>query len=214
MSETNDPAKASLPFAGRLNLNSHPTRPWARGVAKGVDLLLVAMFTVPFAIVVRHVVRLLLEYSGMYPASASGVQALIWTVIALGLAVSGIALILYDTLCVRAYGQTAGKALMGIRCTTRRGTKPRFRRAFARSVMRWVVGLGLMIPYVMTLPFIANFFVLKQTGRMLWDGAAGIVVETKPVEAWRWALGLALLTGGLVETLAPQVMPLVDLLFY
>lgn len=199
MSESGETAPSKLPFVGRLKLNSHPTRPWARWVAKGVDLLLVSMFSAPFATVAHYVGRSVLERSGTFPVSADGVEMLGWSLVVGGLAVSGIFLILYDALCVRAYGRTAGKALMGIRCTTRNGANPRFRRAFARSAMMWLIGLGLMIPYVMTIPYIANYFVLKQTGRTIWDGAAGIVVETTPVEAWRWVLGLALLFGGMVK---------------
>lgn len=204
MSETGELANASLPFAGRLNLNSHPTRPWARWVAKGVDLMIVALFVTPVISAAGHLLEPVL--------ASAGPDAYVWTIVSITVAVYGIALTLYDAVCVKTFGRTVGKALMGVRFTTHSGTKPSLGRSLTRSVLMWLLGLGLVIPFFALIPYVAGYILLKWRGHTPWDRVAGVEVETTPVEAWRWALGLALIVGGFVETHSDLlVVPLIYL---
>ena len=204
MSEAGETAPSTLPFADRLNLNSHPTRPWARWVAKGVDLMIVGLFAAPVISAVGHFLERILV--------SAGPDAYGWTIVSITVAVYGIALVLYDAICVMAFGRTTGKALMGIRVNAHGGAKPSFGRSLSRSGLMWLLGLGLIIPFVAVITYVIGYILLKWRDQTPWDRAASVVVATTPVEAWRWALGLALIVGGFLEIYSDLlVVPLIYL---
>jgi len=93
-----------------------------------------------------------------------------------------------DALIFGIFGNTPGKALLGVRVLRSNGSKPGFGHYLMRNIKVWIRGLGLGIP-----PF--NFFApLLQANRLSksqpvsYDRASQDQVITVPVAPWRKAV--------------------------
>jgi len=77
--------------------------------------------------------------------------------------------LLLDALCMARFGQTPGKALLGIRLTNSDGTRLNFAKAIRRDLSLFVRGLGLGIPLFSLFTLIWSFMKVNGGDQTSWD---------------------------------------------
>jgi hypothetical protein len=106
-------------------------------------------------------------------------------------------MIAYETVLLRLFGATLGKALMGLSVRGPKGVTPGYLRALHRTALLCVVGLALNLPFVIAVTAFAAYARLKRRGDTFWDEAAETVVYRKDVNLIRWTLAVSLTAGSL-----------------
>ena len=159
-------------------------RIWARFLAKWIDL---GLNTFPFFILMMGigvVYAVYTDFTGGY-FDETVFEGFGFMVVAF---VIHIALfILLEAFCISVFGNTPGKALMGIRVAYEYGGKLPFPASLKRSFIAATVGLGLGIPIVALVTHIMQSRALSEDGYVFWDKHEGVSYKTAPVASWRWA---------------------------
>jgi uncharacterized RDD family membrane protein YckC len=173
--------------------NAHETRPWARWVAKSIDVLIV--FPVLMIFFVGLGISLGLFHPDPEPIFAmlegtSSGGVLLSSAISIGVYV--ILLWLYDAMLVATFGSTPGKSLMGVKIARANGETIGYGQSFLRSAGMLSIGMVFLIPLLSLIGYIAGYTTLKSKGATLWDSWASATVITQPVAGWRWVIGILL----------------------
>jgi hypothetical protein len=160
---------------------------WARLLARGSDSLVCAAIMVGLGAAALAGLNLAFHDPLLVQFVASMITdafpGSILVVYGLGLSAVMIA---YDTVLLRLFGATPGKALMGLSVRGPKGVTPGYLRALHRSALLSVVGLALNLPFVNAVTAFAAQARLKRRGDTFWDEAADTSVAVRKVNFLRW----------------------------
>lgn len=150
-----------------------PAQPWARYVARMLDLTLAQLVYFSFG----------------------GKAAVVFDVSVMAkLGILFLACwVLVEAVFLSTWGTTPGKWLMRIELTDERGESLKFKAALKRSVHVWIRGMALGIPILTPLAQIHAYSVLMQKGVTSWDSLCNTVVRHNRIPAVRWVAALFLL---------------------
>ena len=172
------------------SLSRATVRPWARLIAKRIDLFLViAAVVVPAWLLTSPgaltSVPLLLE---LLPGGMPGL-------VIFGFAIMATALVfpLIEGVLISLTGTTPGKSLMGISVREQGGGLLSVPASLARSYRAIFYGFGLLIPLVALCTAFGSYHRLVENGSTHWDRKAGAEYVTGPVTAFRWGTGIAII---------------------
>lgn len=150
--------------------------PWARWCARMFDFWL-GVLTVGFS------AGILL---GLYAPQLVGLLDARGASLLIGLGCVPLALLL-DAAVTAAFGNSPGKALLGLRVTLRDGGRPGFGRLAWRAARIWAAGFALGVPLIMLLTMARQYRRLKDGGQASYDGDM-FRVRAAPVGRGRRAL--------------------------
>jgi uncharacterized RDD family membrane protein YckC len=94
----------------------------------------------------------------------------------------------FEAFCMHIFGNTAGKALYGIRVAHETGGHLSLPIAFKRAFAVWLRGWGLGIPIVTLFTLITAYRTLKNDGITSWDHDCNCIVSHKPLSYLRFLL--------------------------
>lgn len=100
--------------------------------------------------------------------------------------------LLLDALMLRFFGNTPGKALLGLHVVHAQG-RPKLGQYLRRNVGLWVRGLGLSIPIVSLIAMYQQFMHVKDLKDTHYDLKTGFSVSAKPLPLWRKLLFVVLM---------------------
>ncbi len=103
-----------------------------------------------------------------------------------------------EALLLSTWGTTPGKWLLHIQMRFGRTGKPDFKLAFRRSILVWIRGLGLAIPFINLFCFLVAYNRLKLTQTTSWDRDLNIHVSYAPIHRWRIGLAASVAVLGLL----------------
>lgn len=106
--------------------------------------------------------------------------------------------IFFEVICLRLWGATPGKALLGLQVVTEDDQPLTMRRAFSRTFDVWFVGCGMELPVLSSLLKIVSFFRYRQTGTTSWDTVLELKVVHRPVTSIGIVLATLLIVGSLI----------------
>jgi uncharacterized RDD family membrane protein YckC len=92
-----------------------------------------------------------------------------------------------DALVLAVFGNTPGRALMGIRVETIRRERLSISMALARNGQIWIKGLGLGIPFILLFTCVRNFMKLRHGQPTSWDESFSTRVfniSNTPIRTW------------------------------
>ncbi len=127
-------------------------------------------------------------------------------------------MVIIEALLLSTWGTTPGKAMMGIRLTTF-GEVPRlsFLRAFWRSLMVFTLGMGLMMPQVMLLMLLLEYWMLRRRGITPWDARCSTLpTQQAPALPSRYVLAVitlyssAVVAAGCVQPWFPRMIQKIE----
>ncbi|MEP0313186.1 RDD family protein [Hyphomonas sp.] len=97
-----------------------------------------------------------------------------------------------EAFCVSQFGNTPGKALMGIRIRNIIGSRLSFRSSLKRSALAMLAGMGLGIPLISLITQFICARTLSEDGYVFWDRVDSLQYQTQVVGAWRWIFALVI----------------------
>ncbi|MBK6939468.1 MAG: RDD family protein [Planctomycetes bacterium] len=100
--------------------------------------------------------------------------------------------LLLDAVLFAVFGNTLGKALLGVKVLNADGTKPAFGDFVARNVRVWIAGYGLGIPLVTLFTMVRQHGRVKAGRAASYDASSARRVEGSPIGALRVAAAIAL----------------------
>ncbi len=109
-------------------------------------------------------------------------------------------MVLLEAILLARWGTTPGKALMGIRVHTfPENGRPSFLRALGRSIIVFVLGMGMMYtPLLMPLMIVLSYWRLRRIGITSWDARCStLTVQQKPATPSRFVLAVITLYVGI-----------------
>ncbi len=83
--------------------------------------------------------------------------------------------------CLRRWGCTPGKAMLGLRVLTAAGERLSWRQAWTRAFDVWFVGCGMELMILAPLLKLVALARYRQTGETAWDAALQLRVEFRPL---------------------------------
>lgn len=178
-------AGASEPIAG----------PWARYAARITDLMLVA-----------SALSLADTFWGLQVSRLPEIAQAILV---------GLVWLPLEAILLATAGTTPGKTLYGLRVNTSEAKGFRLKNALRRSLIVFIVGMGLCIWGIAVIALMVNFWSLSKTGTTPWDRASGSVERLHPMGVPRLlaavfvtcALAYLISEGGLEGLRPPRVTP-------
>jgi hypothetical protein len=102
--------------------------------------------------------------------------------------------LLLDALVLRLFGNTPGKALLGLKLMGQQD-QPALHHYLRRNVWLWIRGLGLSIPFVSLITMLQQFMHTRDHQHSHYDLKTGFRVLARPVPLWRTLLFAVLLVG-------------------
>lgn len=175
---------------------------WQRWGARNVDLCWEWMLVHLLGVAVTELVAPVLPFTDDLP-SRGLVLALSWLPLVL----------LLDAAVAAKFGNTPGKALLGLRVLRIDGTAPGFWRLVWRNLRMWLAGLGLGLPMFTILTSARQHRRLKEGKQASYDGNAFRVVA-QPVSAIRtaafWVGFLALFGYVIFSTVLPPLATMAE----
>jgi uncharacterized RDD family membrane protein YckC len=103
--------------------------------------------------------------------------------------------VIYDVALLAGFGSTPGKWLLGLTVTAADGARASVPALVKRSAILLSAGLALRVPVLGLLAQVGAGLRLVSKGATLWDSAARLEVQHRPVGFERWALALAALAA-------------------
>lgn len=164
-------------------VHSEP-RIWARFLAKWFDYQFAQIFTFAAMFIASFLAALM--GLPLPPDSFFETPAFVIVFVLL----HGLVFVLVEASFISAFGGTPGKALMGISVRSDLGLKLGFLTSLWRSLQALAAGLAFGIPFILILTQIISASRLNSQGRVFWDNPKRIQYITRPVGAWRWAIGI------------------------
>lgn len=89
----------------------------------------------------------------------------------------------FEALCLKFWGFTPGKAMLGLRVVTADGTPISMRRAFSRAFDVWFTGCGAELPILNVVTKVLAMAKYRVTGETSWDEALKLKVVHHPLAA-------------------------------
>ena len=179
-----------------------PVRPWARYVAKSMDMLIASLLLIPIFIAIGVLVVAVLVLNGQSvefldaPVQSPAVEAVYF---AAGMVLLAIFFPLGEGICIASFGTTPGKSLLGIKLRdVETGNKLPMSRSIARSYGAYFYGVGLGVPLITLLTHIMSYEYLKGNDITRWDERQRALYETRRVSRFRWAFAIVLVVIGTV----------------
>ena len=148
------------------------TLAWRRLWARQLDFAICCALILPLGLLVGTMQL----FMGAGPSSMLG----------LGILLTWLVLISYETLLLGALGTTLGKAVLGLRVESNSGARIDFDQGLRRSVGVWWHGSGayLLFPITLVLWWM-SYRRLRSTGSSSWDDACATQVVGGPISTWR-----------------------------
>ena len=117
--------------------------------------------------------------------------------------------LLLDALMLRFFGNTPGKALLGLKVAHCEKARPTLGLYLLRNLGLWVRGLGFSIPIVTLFTMLRQFFQAKEHELTHYDLKTGFRVLARPLPLWRKLVFVLLMCGvyGLNSLSAPNQPP-------
>lgn len=86
-----------------------------------------------------------------------------------------------ETLLISSFGTTPGKMLFNIRVTRKSGSRLHYMEAMTRSMIVWILGIGIGITFCQIVAMTIALFYLLNKGETLWDQLLKIQVHHRPL---------------------------------
>ena len=158
-------------------------RPWRRYFAKCVDLAFFVPISAFIGVAASYAVG-----NGVFDLSEGYIEEtyLPWTVIASVVFGS----MLLDAICLSWFGGTIGRWFFDLRVRSADGRKPRFRKAFKRTLLRWVRGTAFSIPIANLVAMAIAMAQLESMHVSSWDRDTGLLTIGRRLRVGRifWVL--------------------------
>ncbi|NHK28001.1 RDD family protein [Parvularcula flava] len=183
--------RAGQPEAG-IEEKPVKTRPWARYVAKQIDLLL--LYFVPVLIVgfLVGLTGLFVEPLGYWLDDVLYSDYSYFFDLALGVITILTIYPLVEAAIISGIGSTPGKSLMGISLRTTDGSKLGFGQALRRTYGALILGLGMGLPILTLVAHVLSYNRLKENGITRWDAGTQTRYLSRAVNPFRWIVGIAI----------------------
>ena len=178
-------------------------RPWRRYFAKCVDLAFFVPISAFIGVAASYAVG-----NGVFDLSEGYIEEtyLPWTVIASVVFGS----MLLDAICLSWFGGTIGRWFFDLRVRSADGRKPRFRKAFKRTLLRWVRGTAFSIPIANLVAMATAKGQLESLKISSWDRDSGLLTISRPLNIERIVEALFVLFFLLIFIFGPQIRSLVS----
>ncbi|MEH6742100.1 RDD family protein [Hyphomonas sp.] len=174
----------------RIDLTAeHKPRIWARFLAKWIDFYLCL---IPSFVIMMGLIFL---YSFVATLLAWPVDETIfdgYILVGVFLMFHALTFTVLEAFCVSQFGNTPGKALMGIRIRNIIGSRLSFRSSLKRSALAMLAGMGLGIPLISLITQFICARTLSEDGYVFWDRVDSLQYQTQVVGAWRWIFALVI----------------------
>ena len=174
----------------RIDLTAeHKPRIWARFLAKWIDfyLCLIPSFVIMMGLIFLYsFVATLLAW----PVDETIFDGYIF--VGVFLVFHALTFTVLEAFCVSQFGNTPGKALMGIRIRNIIGSRLSFRSSLKRSALAMLAGMGLGIPLISLITQFICARTLSEDGYVFWDCVDSLQYQTQVVGAWRWIFALVI----------------------
>ncbi len=125
-----------------------------------------------------------------------------------------IAFVLLEACLLRALGTTPGKALLGIHVRSVDGSELGFGRAFARSCLVFLGGVGMMVSLLPLFMMGYSWWVLRTRGITMWDArCTTLPLQMAPTRLARQLIALAVVFGCVQLTsycMQPWFLPMIE----
>ena len=170
------------------DVSEQDPRLWARFLAKWFDFQFAQIPSLIVLFLVMFLYGLMASTLGVpYPDDAffDGLSFMIAFIVG-----HTLVFMLLEAFCISVFGNTPGKALMGIRIRNAIGHKLSLWTSLKRSVASTGLGLAFGAPFVLVLTQLSNAAYVNSNGRALWDKIDSLQFNTRPVAAWRWTIGI------------------------
>ena len=95
-----------------------------------------------------------------------------------------------EALLISSYGTTPGKLLFKIKVTRKSGVLLPYSEAMGRSVLVWLIGIGLGISILQMMAMAFSLFYLLSKGETLWDRALNSKVTHQALGTQRIVLAI------------------------
>ena len=167
----------------------HKPRIWARFLAKWIDfyLCLIPSFVIMMGLIFLYsFVATLLAW----PVDETIFDGYIF--VGVFLVFHALTFTVLEAFCVSQFGNTPGKALMGIRIRNIIGSRLSFRSSLKRSALAMLAGMGLGIPLISLITQFICARTLSEDGYVFWDCVDSLQYQTQVVGAWRWIFALVI----------------------
>jgi len=164
--------------------------PWARFLARAIDLAVVAVLALTAGIAMAF--TLPIWKLGAIPSAL------------LSTTLFGVALLGYEAVAISLFGTTIGKAAFGLRISAEDGGLLELKSAFHRAFWAWASGNAcyFFFPAATVFFWWRGYKVLTTTGSTSWDDKVGSTVTQSTIGSFRFLLGASvsvlLLLGSLV----------------
>jgi hypothetical protein len=144
------------------------THPWRRYFARILD-------TTCFVVVFFLFIGIL--FPSLFAPPAKGTERLMDLFFQV---IGFIAYAPFEAFCMHIFGNTMGKALYGIRVTTRTDDDMSLPAALNRSFRVLVQGIGLGIPIISLVTLLTSYNTLRQEGVTSWDRRLDCIITHRP----------------------------------
>lgn len=156
-------------------------RPWARYLARTIDLWLVCWVVL--------IVTILLNVYGILEF---GKYQFIISVFVIRLVL--------ESILISDFGTTPGKWILGISVLKFNNTNLSFWEALKRNIYVYVAGEGLSVPVISVFVLLNSYSYLKNYKFTYWDGLLQTKVVHKPIKIVQWIFAWMLLLGLIILT--------------
>jgi hypothetical protein len=157
-----------------------PASAWVRACARWFDLMLWStIIGYPLGYALAEVLPKIVPPSPEQPFTWFAFASFIFLMVSLPIC------LLLDALAYRWFGNTPGKALLGLSVRTRTDSALSAEQYLARNVAMWGPGLGFGLPGIQLIALFLSERALKKQGETRWDGKWGYSVSRAPRQVWR-----------------------------
>ncbi|WP_110953925.1 RDD family protein [Anaerosinus massiliensis] len=104
------------------------------------------------------------------------------------LLIIGVCIILVESMFISFFGKTPGKWIGNIKVKNCKGDNPTFNQALRRTLLVWIKGVFLYIPFVSFIAMWVSKNSLIKTGNTYWDEVCRTNVEYSVLPIWRYTI--------------------------
>ncbi len=171
---------------------AYPFYPWRRFFARGLDHLLC---TLVLMWIIGYVLDINLVQNSSTLAMLRGI-------------IAGLLLLLFEPICLAAFGYTPGKAIFGLTLTSLDGGRLSFSQAFQRTRHVLFSGEAFYLPFLSLWRNWKSYERLEDSERMPWDSELSYTIrDTRPYRAALLVGAHALSFALLIVLLIGQMLP-------
>lgn len=97
-------------------------------------------------------------------------------------------MIITESVCISLFGKTPGKWIGNITVKTCEGFNITFCQAMKRTLLVWITGMLLNIPFLAFVPLFVSKKYLMKKGNTYWDEACKTDVVCEVLPIWRYSI--------------------------